>query len=45
MKFGKEKIFKFVEKLYLFEKVDIGFDEEKIREVLKNILIRNLVIG
>ncbi|CCL25290.1 penicillin-binding protein 2 [Clostridioides difficile] len=45
MKLGKEKILKSAEKLHLFEKVDIGLDEEKIREAPKNISIRNLAIG
>ncbi|MCC0644658.1 MULTISPECIES: peptidoglycan D,D-transpeptidase FtsI family protein [unclassified Clostridioides] len=45
MKVGKEKILKSAEKLHLFEKVDIGLDEERIREAPKNISIRNLAIG
>ncbi len=44
MKLGKEKILKSAEKLHLFEKVDIGLDEEKL-EKLQNISIRNLAIG
>lgn len=44
-KVGNEKILKTAEKLHLFEKVDIGLDEEKIREKPEKIYLRNLAIG
>lgn len=37
MKLGKEKILKSAEKLHLFEKVDIGLDEEKLEKLQKHI--------
>ncbi|MDR0879862.1 MAG: penicillin-binding protein 2 [Clostridioides sp.] len=44
-KLGEEKIMATVEKLHLFEKVDIGLDEEKSKEKPKKIALNNLAIG
>jgi penicillin-binding protein 2 len=44
-KLGSEKILKTAEKLHLFEKVDIGLDEENMREKPEKIFLRNLSIG
>jgi penicillin-binding protein 2 len=44
-KLGSEKILKTAEKLHLFEKVDIGLDEENMRKKPEKIFLRNLSIG
>ncbi|WP_304339950.1 peptidoglycan D,D-transpeptidase FtsI family protein [Metaclostridioides mangenotii] len=45
IKLGSEKILKTAEKLHLFEKVDIGLDEENMRKKPEKIFLRNLAIG
>lgn len=44
-KTGKKNIMEAIKKLHLDEKVDIGLDEEKNRELPNDIAIRNLSIG
>ncbi len=45
LKVGEENIIKAAEKLHLDEKIDIGIDEEKNRELPNDIAMRNLAIG
>lgn len=45
MKVGKEKILDSAKKLHLYEKVDLGLEEEGCEQVPKKISIRNLAIG
>ncbi|MEG1310872.1 MAG: penicillin-binding protein 2 [Romboutsia sp.] len=45
IKAGQDNIIKSAKKLHLDEKVEIGLEEEKIREIPTQIAIRNLAIG